>query len=204
MRYGRRRLIYNDTVLIIGLDDPPYTRYGTVPMDPTSAFPLNDISNIEIADWTRETPAQFWDPGRKLLLCIRSYQRWQPRTGILARIFRKWIVLRHRFWSVVTGADIPLNCNIGGGLLIPHPNGIVIHPSAKIGVNCLIFQQVTIGGRAGGGLPVIGDHVDIGAGAKILGPVLIGDRARIGANAVIVKNVESGSVAVGILHGSEA
>ena len=97
----------------------------------------------------------------------------------------------------MTGADIPLNCQIGGGLLIPHPNGIVIHPHAQIGVNCLIFQQVTIGTRNGDGLPQIGDHVDIGAGAKILGPVKIGAHARIGANAVIIKDVETGAVAVG-------
>ena len=159
-------------------------------------YAVNESPSTETADWTRETPRQFWDPGRKLLLTIRSYQRWHGKRGIAAHLLRKWIVLRHRFWSVVTGADIPLNCNIGGGLLIPHPNGIVIHPGAKIGLNCLIFQQVTIGTRDGPGLPQIGDHVDIGAGAKILGPVEIGANARIGANAVIIKNVESGAVAV--------
>lgn len=105
--------------------------------------------------------------------------------------------MRHRFWSVVTGADIPLTCQIGGGLLLPHPNGIVIHPDARIGVNCLLFHQVTIGGRNAKGLPVIGGHVDIGAGAKILGPVTIGAHARIGANAVVLSDVEEGAVAVG-------
>jgi serine O-acetyltransferase len=158
---------------------------------------LNDHLGPETADWTREQPRQFWDPGRKLLLTIRSYERWQQRKNLVARLCLKWLVVQHRFWSAVTGADIPLNCQIGGGLLIPHPNGIVIHPHAKIGVNCLIFQQVTIGTRNGDGLPQIGDHVDIGAGAKILGPVKIGAHARIGANAVIVKDVESGAVAVG-------
>ena len=158
---------------------------------------MNESPAKEIADWTREEPRQFWDPGRKLLRTIRSYQRWQQEKGVTARFFLKWLVIRHRFWSAITGADIPLNCNIGGGLLIPHPNGIVIHPDAWIGVNCLIFQQVTIGTRNGGELPRIGDHVDIGAGAKILGRVEIGTRARIGANAVIIKDVESGAVAVG-------
>lgn len=141
---------------------------------------------------------QFWDPGRKLLATIRGYQRWQGRRGIPANMMLKWLVLRHRFWSAITGADIPLTCRIGGGLLIPHPNGIVIHPQAQIGVNCLIFQQVTIGTRSAPGVPRIGDHVDIGAGAKILGPVEIGAQARIGANAVITRNVESGTVALGI------
>jgi serine O-acetyltransferase len=108
------------------------------------------------------------------------------------------ITLRHRFWSAVTGAEIPLNCNIGGGLLIPHPNGIVIHPGAKIGVNCLIFQQVTIGTRHGPGEPVIEGHVDIGAGAKILGTVRIGAHARVGANAVVLSDVPAGAAAIGI------
>ena len=161
---------------------------------------MSEDSAPEIADWTREEPLQFWDPGRRLLATIRAYQRWRGRRGIAANALRKWLVLRHRFWSAITGAEIPLTCKIGGGLLIPHPNGIVIHPQAEIGVNCLIFQQVTIGTRSGPGVPRIGDHVDIGAGAKILGPVEIGARARIGANAVITNNVEGGAVTLGIYH----
>ena len=156
------------------------------------------LVSSEIADWTREKPRQFWDPGRKLLLSIRRYQYWHQRRGIIAGVLCKSLVLRHRFWSVVTGADIPLNCQIGGGLSIPHPNGIVIHPGAKIGVNCLIFQQVTIGSRDAFGYPEIGGHVDIGAGAKILGRVNIGSHARIGANAVVVKDVTAAAVAVGV------
>ena len=98
----------------------------------------------------------------------------------------------------MTGADIPLNCDIGGGLLIPHPNGVVIHPGARIGVNCLIFQQVTIGTRHGAGEPVIEGHVDIGAGAKILGKIRIGAHAKVGANAVVLSDIPAGAVAVGI------
>ena len=154
----------------------------------------------EVPDWTRERPRCFWDPGRKLLLAIRNYQYWHERRGVVAASLGKWSALRHRFWSVVTGADIPLNCRIGGGLLIPHPNGIVIHPLAQIGVNCLIFQQVTIGTR-NAHVPVIAGHVDIGAGAKILGGVHIGAHARIGANAVVVTDVPDGSVAVGVPAG---
>jgi serine O-acetyltransferase len=106
-------------------------------------------------------------------------------------------VLRHRFWSAITGAEISLGTRIGGGLLLPHPNGIVIHPDATIGPNCLIFQQVTLGG---GDLaaPRIGGHVDIGAGAKILGPVSIGDHAKIGANAVVLNDVPPYATAVGV------
>jgi len=71
-----------------------------------------------------------------------------------------------------------------------HPNGIVVHPCAMIGTNCLIFQQVTIGVMKGGQRPpVIGAHVDIGAGAKVLGDVHIGDFALIAANVMLVKDV---------------
>ncbi len=158
----------------------------------------DETVSATIPDWNREKPLRFWDPGRKLLLTIRRYQYWRNKGGLIASCIRKWLVLSYRFWSIVTGADIPLNCCIGGGLLIPHPNGIVIHPAAQIGVNCLIFQQVTIGTRGRFGPPVIEGHVDIGAGAKILGLVHIGAHARIGANAVVDADVPSGAVAVGI------
>jgi serine O-acetyltransferase len=154
--------------------------------------------SADVPDWSRETPRRVWDPSRKLLLAIRDYNYWHSKRGPIAAMGRKWVVLRHRFWSVVTGADIPLGCQIGGGLLIPHPNGIIVHPDARIGVNCLVFQQVTIGTGKGAGVPAIGGHVDIGAGAKILGPVRIGSHVRIGANAVVVTDVPSGATAVGI------
>jgi serine O-acetyltransferase len=139
------------------------------------------LVSSETADWTREEPVQFWDPGRKLLLALRRYQYWRKKGGLVGSLVCRFLVLRHRFWSIVTGADIPLNCEIGGGLLIPHPNGIVIHPDAKIGVNCLIFQQVTLGIRNGPGVP-------------------IGDHARIGANAVLTKNVPSHTTAISNVH----
>ena len=138
-------------------------------------------------------------PGSKALLAIRRYQHWQKkRGGPFSVLVRKTLVMRHRFWSVVTGADIPLNCYIGGGLIIPHPNEIVIHPRAEIGVNCLIFQQVTIGARGEHELPDIEGHVDVGAGAKILGRVRIGAHAKIGANSVVLSDVPRGATVIGI------
>ena len=97
----------------------------------------------------------------------------------------------------MTGADIPLRCRIGGGLLLPHPNGVVIHPDAEIGPNGLIFQQVTLGARHGR-VPKLGGHVDVGAGAKLLGGLIVGDDALIGANAVVLKDVPPGATALGI------
>jgi serine O-acetyltransferase len=156
--------------------------------------PAAEIS-ASIPDWSREAkPAWAWQPSRALLASIRAYQRHRD-AGHTTRA--RFAVLRHRFWGVVTGADIPLNCQLGGGLLIPHPNGIVIHPAATIGPNCLIFQQVTIGWE-NGAVPVIGGHVDIGAGAKILGNLRVGDHARIGANAVVLDDVPDGATVGGI------
>ena len=154
--------------------------------------------SADIADWSRERKAAFeWAPSRSLLACIRDYQRLFNSRGICARWLRRLAVLRHRWWTLVTGADIPLNCNLGGGLLLPHPNGIVIHPDAQIGPNCLLFHQVTIG-EAAGGVPTLEGHVDVGAGAKIIGQLRIGKHAKIGANAVVLTDVPAGATAVGV------
>ncbi|MFN4243210.1 MAG: serine O-acetyltransferase [Tepidisphaerales bacterium] len=152
-----------------------------------------------VPDWSRERPRGWWDPPRKLLKSIRDYQRHRDTPGVMSPLLRRWAVLRYRFWSVVTGADIPLNCRIGGGLLLVHPNGIVIAPDVEIGPNCLIFQQVTLGyGGKVPGVPKVGGHVDIGAGAKVLGGVTLGDHCKVGANAVVLCDVPPGATAVGV------
>jgi serine O-acetyltransferase len=154
--------------------------------------------SAEVSDWTRETKDFWqWDPGKSLLASIRSFQHNQRRRSPIGSFMRKQAVLRHRFWSVICGAEIPIDCQIGGGLMIPHPNGIVINAKATIGANCLIFQQVTIGATHRG-IPRIGGQVDIGAGAKILGPIIVGDHAVVGANSVVVKNVLPATTVVGI------
>ncbi|PHR49470.1 MULTISPECIES: serine acetyltransferase [Cycloclasticus] len=151
------------------------------------------------ADWQRERPRFFWDPSRKLLSSVRAYQRCKKKHNLCAYFYSKVIVLRYRFWSTITGAEIPLNGHLGGGLLIPHPNGIVIHPNSLIGVNCLIHQQVTIGvNRNSNKPPTIGGHVDIGAGAKIIGNVKIGNHVQIGANAVVLEDIPDNSISVGV------
>lgn len=155
--------------------------------------------SAEAPDWSREKSTRYWEPGKRLIATIRSYQHWRDRRGPVAFFMLKAAVLRHRWWSIVAGAHIPVNSNLGGGLLLTHPNGVIIHPASVIGVNCLIFQQVTIG--AGGkkpGYPIIGGHVDVGAGAKILGGVRIGNCVRIGANAVVLDDIPDHTTAVGI------
>ena len=168
--------------------------------DPVAgAPPRREPISADVPDWAREAkPLWAWMPSRSLLASLRAYQRHAGSRHPVHVALRWGATLRHRFWSVVTGADIPVCAKVGGGLMMPHPNGIVIHPDAQIGPNCLIFQQVTIGVDGRGGTAVIGGHVDLGAGAKILGPVRIGDHARIGANAVVLTDVPAGAVAVGV------
>ena len=166
--------------------------------NPESVAMKTEVSSTT-PDWSRERRAPGeWNPGKSLLKTIRDYQQHHSQPTLLSPFFRRWAVLRHHFWSAVSGADIPLNCQIGGGLLLPHPNGVVIHPAAVIGPNCLIFQQVTLGTRGGPDAPVLQGHVDVGAGAKLLGGIVVGEHAQIGANAVVVNDVPPHAVAVGI------
>lgn len=148
---------------------------------------------LEDPFWEREKPRKFYDPGRKLIKSIRDYQRLKKSGNLLSIILIKVCVIRYRIWSIITGAEIDLMCKIGGGLSIPHPHGIVIHPDAVIGINCLIFQNVTIAGKV-----TLGTHIDIGAGAVLLGPLTVNSFARIGANAVVTKNISSYATAIGI------
>lgn len=96
------------------------------------------------------------------------------------------------------GVELPWFTRVGPGLRIHHGQGIVINGASKIGADVSIHQHVTIGGRRSGeDCPTIGDRVRIGAGAIIMGNVLIGDDAVIGAGAVVLGDVPPGAVAVG-------
>lgn len=101
-------------------------------------------------------------------------------------------------------SSIPLEAEIGPGSRCGHRGvAVVIHEKARIGARCVIRAQVTIGGaRPGDGrdgrLPVIGDDVGLGVGAKVLGPVEIGDNAFVGANAVVIHDVPAGATVGGI------
>ena len=99
---------------------------------------------------------------------------------------------------VVFSAVIPPSVSIGEGTFITyHGLGVVLHKDAVIGKNCCIRQHVTIaGGR--GGVPTIGDNVEINAGAVIVGAVHVGNSVRIGANAVVIQNIPDNCTAVGI------
>ena len=102
---------------------------------------------------------------------------------------------------ILTGVEIHPGAILGSGLFIDHATGVVIGETAEVGDDVTIFHGVTLGGTGrdtGKRHPTIGDRVIIGAGAKILGPIKIGDDSRIGANSVVVKEVPSSSVVVGV------
>ncbi|WP_425097892.1 serine O-acetyltransferase [Tropicibacter sp. S64] len=149
--------------------------------------------SAQVPDWSREDVRRFWDPGQKLLRALRRYQAAQARGGVLAAISRKYWALNHLFWSTICQTELHLNTEVGGGLRLTHPTGIIVHPDAKIGVNCMIFHQVTLAGPV-----VLGGHVDVGAGAKLIGPLTVGDHAVIGANAVVTRDVPAGATVAGI------
>lgn len=150
-----------------------------------------------VPNWNREKPRRPRDYGPRLIRAIRGYERARQRGGPLGTVMRYYWAASHRFWSLITQCEIHLGTKIGGGLLLTHANGIIVHPRVVIGCNCLIFHQVTLGVRDRG-VPRIGDNVMIGAGAKVLGPVTVGDNAVIGANAVVLCDVPAGHAAVGI------
>lgn len=105
--------------------------------------------------------------------------------------------------TLLIGVDLSPHSPVGPGLRLIHPQAIVVHRETKIGANVTMLHGVTIGNandRAGGrgGVPSIGDHVELGAGCVVLGDVEIGDHARIGANAVVTKSVPPWAVVVGV------
>lgn len=103
-----------------------------------------------------------------------------------------------RFIEITTGISIPAECTIGKGFRIHHFGSIIFHPSVIIGEYCTIYQGVTIGDGGGAGKAArVGNHVMIGAGAKIIGDVTLGDYCKIGANAVVISDVPDHSICYG-------
>ena len=134
-------------------------------------------------------------PGVHALVWHRvSHRAWRAGWRWLARWLSHW----GRFF---TGIEIHPGANIGRRVFIDHGMGVVIGETAEIGDDCTLYHGVTLGGTSwnkGKRHPTLGRRVVIGAGAKILGPILVGDGAKIGSNAVVVRDVPPNATAVGI------
>ena len=101
----------------------------------------------------------------------------------------------------LTGIEIHPSARIGIGFFIDHGMGVVIGETAEIGDYVTLFQGVTLGGTGkerGKRHPTLGNHVVVGAGAKILGGITIGDNVKIGANSVVLKSVSANSTVIGV------
>ena len=147
----------------------------------------------------------FTSPGLHAVWMYRvAHLLWRAKRRILARMFSNW----SRF---LTGIEIHPGARIGKRFVIDHGMGVVIGETAIVGDDVLIYHGVTLGGKENSAIdrhPIIGSHVVIGAGAKIIGRIQIGDNCYIGANTVVTKDVPAGSTVVGqtgkILNKKEA
>ncbi len=99
-------------------------------------------------------------------------------------------------------SDISCKAKIGPGLMILHGHDIVIGADSSIGENCKIFNGVTLGNKdteiPDNEQPKVGNNVIIGTGSKLLGSIVVGDNVKIGANSVVISDIPSDSVAVGV------
>ena len=136
------------------------------------------------------------------VMAVYRFGRWryQVRPAVLRRPLSLAYKLLKITSQILTGIDLPCETQVGQRLRIEHFGGVIISGDTVIGNDVVIRHGVTLGLRRTGerGAPVIGDRVDIGAGAKVLGPVHIGEGAIIGANAVVLCDVPAGALAVGI------
>jgi len=135
-------------------------------------------------------------PGLHALVGHRNVTH--PLWGMGLRWMARWLAHWSRW---LTGIEIHPGATIGRRVFIDHGMGIVIGETAVIGDDCTLYHGVTLGGTSwnkGKRHPTLGRNVVIGAGAKVLGPILIGDGAKIGSNAVVVRDVPAGATAVGI------
>jgi serine O-acetyltransferase len=123
---------------------------------------------------------------------------WGRRIALPAYLVAR-IVFQHCIYKY--GIEIAPRTQIGPGLLIGHFGGILISNAAKIGKNCNLSHEVTIGVTNRGeraGVPTLGDNVYIGPGAKIFGAITIGNNVAIGANAVVTRDVPDNAVVAGV------
>ena len=144
-------------------------------------------------DWAAQG---FW------VMLVYRFGRW--RYGVRPALLRKLLSLvykvLYKLVQILTGIELPCEVVIGRNFVIDHFGGIVISGYARFGDDCRIRNGVVVGLKNVHEpiAPVIGNNVDIGAGAKVLGNIRIGNNVVIGANAVVLIDVPDNSLAVGV------
>jgi serine O-acetyltransferase len=143
-----------------------------------------------------------WGTQGLWVMVVFRFGQW--RYGIRPPLVRKFFSLiykiLYKFIQIITGIEFPCETKIGKNFIIDHFGGIVISDTAEFGDNCRIRNGVVVGLKniENIGSPIIGNNVDIGAGAKVLGKIKIGNNVHIGANAVVITDVPDNSIAVGV------
>ena len=144
-------------------------------------------------DWSAQG---FW------ALLVYRFGRWRytVRPVLLRKLLSLLYKILYKFVQILTGIELPCEVPIGANFRIDHFGGIVISGYAQFGNNCRIRNGVVVGLKNPDNpcAPKIGNDVDIGAGAKLLGPIVIGNNVSIGANAVVTHSIPDNSIAVGV------
>jgi serine O-acetyltransferase len=135
-------------------------------------------------------------------MVVYRFGRW--RYGVRPALLRKLCSLVYKilfkFVQILTGIELPCEAVVGRNFVIDHFGGIIVSGYAQFGDNCRIRNGVVVGLRRVEEhfAPVIGNNVDIGAGAKLLGRITVGENSIIGANAVVLEDVPANSIAIGV------
>ncbi|WP_404800742.1 serine O-acetyltransferase [Arthrobacter vasquezii] len=132
-----------------------------------------------------------------LLILFRIAQRSRSRRSALRPLAPLLVALYRVPALFLYGIDIPTRTVIGRGLSVHHGFGIVIHADSVIGNNVTLRQGVTLGAKAGGRPPVIGDRVDLGAASMVIGSITVEPDAVVGAGAVVTRDVRAQTVVAG-------
>lgn len=156
-------------------------------IDETNPFVMLFVNHIKHYNHTK-----YWKRRAEVI-------NFNSKVPKLIRLFWLYQIKRtDAFNNAFMGTGFGVGAAFAEPPILPHfLNGIIVSYGAKIGKNCTIFQQVTIGQNSKGH-PIIGDNVFIGAGARIIGKVTIGDNVKIGANAVVINDIPSNCTAVGV------
>ncbi len=121
---------------------------------------------------------------------------WRPLRMVFSLLYQ----ILYKFTQIVTGIELPCEAVVGKTFRIDHFGGIIISGYAVFGDNCVVRNGVTVGLKNTNEpiAPHFGNNVDIGSGAKVLGAITIGDNVKIGANAVVLRDIPSNCIAVGV------